>query len=237
MKYLNLKYLVLFGSTLFCMGCADTASLKRANNIQSEGYALFSDVNELIGYEAIPEAVPNGMTPESFEKQQWDALSNGCLAPRQHNIEYMYDQMLRAVNAGEKIRALQYAAQQADKIEGKFCECARGLGLKSETLLVLSDGQKINMAERLKKAIPMVIEREQALTMYADSVERQNQFWLGFGAALAATASAYAQTASYHHANPSQIWVDPYLRADGSTVTGHLRTTPNYTCIDNLGGC
>ena len=33
------------------------------------------------------------------------------------------------------------------------------------------------------------------------------------------------------------IYVNPYVRRDGTSVQGHLRSTPNGTCWDNLGGC
>lgn len=32
-------------------------------------------------------------------------------------------------------------------------------------------------------------------------------------------------------------WVDPYFRADGTFVMGHLRSNPDGICWNNLNGC
>lgn len=33
------------------------------------------------------------------------------------------------------------------------------------------------------------------------------------------------------------IWVNPYLRNDGTSVRGHFRTSPDGYCWNNLSGC
>ena len=35
----------------------------------------------------------------------------------------------------------------------------------------------------------------------------------------------------------SLIWVNPYLRNDGTSVRGHYRTSPDGYCWNNLSGC
>ena len=33
------------------------------------------------------------------------------------------------------------------------------------------------------------------------------------------------------------IWVNPYVRNDGTSVRGHYRTSPDGYCWNNLSGC
>lgn len=35
----------------------------------------------------------------------------------------------------------------------------------------------------------------------------------------------------------SLIWVNPYVRSDGTSVRGHYRTSPDGYCWNNLSGC
>ena len=35
----------------------------------------------------------------------------------------------------------------------------------------------------------------------------------------------------------SLVWVNPYVRSNGSSVRGHYRTSPDGYCWNNLGGC
>lgn len=217
--------------------CADTASLNRANEISQEGKALFLWTNEMIHYDALPASVPKGMTVEAFEKKQFPLLTNKCLAPRQPNFDFMIHQMADAAAAGEKMRVFDYGARQAKNIEDKFASCAQSLGLKAETLIVLQDGRMINIAELLNRAGALLAEKQRALETYAQSVEEQNQLWSNVGYALAAAAVAYNQQPHSYPVSPSQIWISPYYKMDGTVVSDHWRTTPNETCLDNIRGC
>jgi len=43
---------------------------------------------------------------------------------------------------------------------------------------------------------------------------------------------------SLNYGNPPRYqYINPYMRSDGTMVEGHLRTTPNDYCFDNLNGC
>ena len=33
------------------------------------------------------------------------------------------------------------------------------------------------------------------------------------------------------------VWVNPYVRSDGTSVRGHYRTAPDGYCWNNLSGC
>jgi len=33
------------------------------------------------------------------------------------------------------------------------------------------------------------------------------------------------------------VWVNPYVRSDGSSVRGHYRTSPDGYCWNNFSGC
>ena len=33
------------------------------------------------------------------------------------------------------------------------------------------------------------------------------------------------------------VWVNPYIRSDGSSVRGHYRTSPDGYCWNNFSGC
>lgn len=35
----------------------------------------------------------------------------------------------------------------------------------------------------------------------------------------------------------SLIWVNPYIRSDGTSVRGHHRTSPDGYCWNNISGC
>ncbi len=35
----------------------------------------------------------------------------------------------------------------------------------------------------------------------------------------------------------SLVWVNPYMRSDGTSVRGHYRTAPDGYCWNNFSGC
>ncbi len=70
--------------------------------------------------------------------------------------------------------------------------------------------------------------------------------WCAAAAVIMASAPALAQNlyggygSSGNHtygtgSNPSSTYVQPYVRSDGTYVSGHHQTTPNSTQMDNYG--
>lgn len=76
----------------------------------------------------------------------------------------------------------------------------------------------------------------EAARLDAEAQERINNFMLFTAIAGQSMSQSYQQQGSYYQSTP-YIYVNPYLRNDGTYVNGHFRTAPNYTCLDNLGGC
>jgi hypothetical protein len=204
-------------------GCADIASLDNANGVAEEGRALFTVVGGIIDYEAIPSAVPAGMTAEEFESRQLTALEAHCVTPRNSNIMLLLNEMRLAVPT-DKIRVLEYGAHEANQVEAAFATCGRELGLSASTKERLKDGRETTLAELFRRAIPLIESHEQALGAYARSLDEQKHFWTTVGAAFAAAAGGYAQAVSV---NPSQVWIGPTteLTARASPRTGGRRIT------------
>lgn len=220
---------------VFLGGCADTASLNRAEDLSNKGRALLSIEREDVTYEAIPSKIPSKTNIELFEKQQWPILVEKCLKPHAENEALLMREVATAAKNGEKIKALEYGVKEAKQLEVRFVSCSKELGLIASVNTVLKDGRVISFPQMLEELIPLVKEREVAILAYTHSVEESDRFWASVGTALAATIAGYGVRPS--SINPSQIWIAPYYRADGTRVTSHWRTTPNSTCLDNIRGC
>lgn len=218
-----LIFLVVLSTLL--TACTSSQPLEEAHLASEEGRALFSVKGGGIYYEAMPSAIPPDMTSEAFEAQQWPILESECLRPRNYNFMLLINEIASAARY-DKMRALTYGVEQSRKIEDSFADCGRALGLNARTIEILKDGRQMNFTSMLQSAIPILEHRDRALSTF-----QRNQFWENFAIALAAFSAGYAQT------SPSQIWIAPYTRPDGTLVNSHWRTLPNATCIDNIRGC
>lgn len=79
-----------------------------------------------------------------------------------------------------------------------------------------------------------------------DSEEKERWSTIGMYLGVAAQSVSNSATNGYYQNQYVQpqynsaaplMYINPYMKSDGTFVNGHLRTAPNYTCLDNLNGC
>lgn len=206
---------------LFLSGCAShqsTDALEMAKSViaQHEAVKFTADVD-------MASSPMEGGEREKETANIWQLSAPACAKPFLDALGGMAPPPL--VNGG----FVENLKQQASRLEAQFHECIARYNLRGSVLAVVA-GKQMTIPEYLDSFMSATLTL--AAAQAATDSERDYSIKF-FGTALA---SGLSRAASYP-VNPSISTVSPYMRRDGSFVMPHLRTTPNDTCLDNLGGC
>lgn len=104
----------------------------------------------------------------------------------------------------------------AEFIDLKLTECLAAYGVKGHFIVAVPGWEEMDLPGYLA----LLISKGRALVAWQN---RGAPFLLSNHGYPALPGSAY--------------WVDQYIKRDGTIVRGHLRSSPNNTCIDNIRGC
>lgn len=190
----------------------------------------------------------------------------GCASPAaymQHQqAQTALDQLSRAeywvdvdlVNPGQLSQAQQSAAVQALEPALKPCLDSVETGLLS-LRLARSKAEQLQMSQGVDNSFD-ACARKSGLTGRVNF--KVGDKFLTFpefieAGARAADAAAAAQTnvqaaesdnalawaygLTIRPLAPQTVYVDPHMRSNGSFVRGHVRTSPDGYCMNNIGGC
>ena len=217
---------------VFATSCASTDYEERIKVVESEMRDLFAVEGEVVEYNAIPLAVPQGVPPEDFEQVQWTPLQSTCLEPYHANVLLAINESSEAILAGERLQAIEYLVQQTANLDSRLSDCGKKLGVDVQYKLVLSNNKELGVSQLFNELHPLVTRYERLIEEENRRQMEAQRFWSGIGSAL----GTYARSPRTG-VNPSQLWINPYYRSDGTLVNSHWRTTPNGLCLDNIRSC
>lgn len=116
--------------------------------------------------------------------------------------------------------------------EQSFASCLGSNGL-SGYLTARVDGTELSMQRYVDEFAQAASNLHEAQAQRASREAGNANAWTMFGLALAGA----LQTGSQYQASQPLIFINPYIRQDGTPVMPHYRAAPNSACFDNLNGC
>jgi type V secretory pathway adhesin AidA len=164
------------------------------------------------------------LSKEELEKKEIEIAKSAnvsCIEP----LEKKLNSALQFVPSNQDV--VHDAAKKTDAINTEFNACLKVFGATG-FFGVETEGESIHIGEWLR--------RLWAASSYAAYIsDKANQESYDNGLLILGAIAGAASNTQYP-VNPNQLYVAPQFR-NGSLVNGHLRTRPNFTCLDNIRGC
>lgn len=140
--------------------------------------------------------------------------------------------ILESIDTSSTVKAsssLIKASREMAGLENWLNECANHFGIQIVALMKSpSDKDGLTTSEWLNRHHGAMMDHQIASNHLNRHRNEMRQLNNAIGMALMAGSSA--PSAQYQYINP-------YIKNDGTYVEGHLRSTPNAFCYDNLNGC
>jgi hypothetical protein len=215
-----MKKIIMLGVIFQLFGCASSESI-RLRDLAEEQLEKYDKAELIVDYDLINSPLPAGKSRDIATEAQWKAAEPRCMK----SLRDSFATMKLHENNGSIDKFLTI---EADKIDNKFSSCLLDYNLKG-TIRVPVGGENLTLPSAF-------LGWYQAALAYGNAQLKVNEERNYFARSRTTYYSPMPNNYSYS-INPSVITVRPYLRRDGTFVSPHIRTVPNGTCLDNLGGC
>lgn len=215
------RIVALTATVIALTGCAGEARLESA---RGDFEAHTKPMQMMVQYDLADSAGLASNVRERREQEAARAFMPACTKPY---TEKLLARVKAAAERATAIRSLNEVDSLPDVARGldrEFDKCVGKFGVIGFNYVELQDGRE----QRVPDYLAEVLDSLHRYGAAYDQAALEQQLVLTTVAALGAVGTAI---------NSDQIYVGPYVRADGAPVRGHWRTKPNDTCLDNIRGC
>lgn len=195
--------------TVLLAGCASPAAFYEHQKAQAE-----LDRFMRAPYYADVDLV----APGQLTRQQQDA----DVAARAPKLKPCIDAVETGLLGMRLARSTLDLLHRGNDIDKEFDVCARRFGLTGRIVFKVGDDYL---------SIPEYTAQGTRVNEVAAAASAK------VGASKQSNALALAYGLSMRPLVPETVYVAPHVRSDGSYIRGHVRTTPDSTCLNNIGGC
>jgi hypothetical protein len=214
-------------------GCANPFSVAALNAARGNFEAQTRPAQMMVQYDLANSA---GLTAGQRERQEREAVqkfSPACMKPYTEKLYANVASAIAQAQATYSLSAIDRLPEDARRLDSEFDKCVGAFGVIGYNFVVREDGREQRIPAYLAELVA-------SLRRYGDAhaqVEGEKQVSAAIAASGLAVALVAGAAASGNGVNPDQIYIEPYVRHDGTMVRGHWRTMPNDTCLDNIRGC